>query len=146
MEDLSCCNAHSCLATVPQTLHSWLSEELTGRSSTAALLSTESNQEERCKQVDPRSSSKNTTRQARNAMPARCITTNPQDCENFSVASLTHLCHIRSSCFAVTSKSVCALQFDHSPDEACSATRCKLPSYSKGLLLCLTEPLSQFCC
>uniref|UniRef100_A0A8D3CEA2 Cytoplasmic linker associated protein 1a n=1 Tax=Scophthalmus maximus TaxID=52904 RepID=A0A8D3CEA2_SCOMX len=36
---------------VRKTLHSWLSEELTGRSSTAALLSTESNQEERCKQA-----------------------------------------------------------------------------------------------
>lgn len=40
-------------AAVPQTLHNWVSEELIGRSSTAALLSTEGNQEERCKQVEP---------------------------------------------------------------------------------------------
>ncbi|CAB1447108.1 unnamed protein product [Pleuronectes platessa] len=36
---------------VRKTLHSWVSEELAGRSSTAALLSTEGNQEERCKQA-----------------------------------------------------------------------------------------------
>ncbi|GLD67029.1 CLIP-associating protein 1 isoform X11 [Lates japonicus] len=36
---------------VRKTLHNWVSEELTGRSSTAALLSTEGNQEERCKQA-----------------------------------------------------------------------------------------------
>ncbi|MEQ2186076.1 hypothetical protein GOODEAATRI_024895, partial [Goodea atripinnis] len=36
---------------VPQTLHSWVSEELAGWSSSAALLSTEGNLEERCKQV-----------------------------------------------------------------------------------------------
>ncbi|XP_047457769.1 CLIP-associating protein 1a isoform X17 [Mugil cephalus] len=36
---------------VRKTLHNWVSEELAGRSSTAALLSTEGNQEERCKQA-----------------------------------------------------------------------------------------------
>ncbi|XP_044072554.1 CLIP-associating protein 1a isoform X5 [Siniperca chuatsi] len=36
---------------VRKTLHIWVSEELAGRSSTAALLSTEGNQEERCKQA-----------------------------------------------------------------------------------------------
>ncbi|MEQ2207757.1 hypothetical protein XENOCAPTIV_018068, partial [Xenoophorus captivus] len=36
---------------VPQTLHSWVSEELAGWSSSAALLSTEGNLEERCKQA-----------------------------------------------------------------------------------------------
>ncbi|XP_040003918.1 CLIP-associating protein 1a isoform X7 [Xiphias gladius] len=36
---------------VRKTLHNWVSEELTCRSSTAALLSTEGNQEERCKQA-----------------------------------------------------------------------------------------------
>ncbi|XP_023273362.1 CLIP-associating protein 1 isoform X4 [Seriola lalandi dorsalis] len=36
---------------VRKTLHNWVSEELIGRSSTAALLSTEGNQEERCKQA-----------------------------------------------------------------------------------------------
>lgn len=41
------------LAPPPQTLHSWLSEELAGRSSSAALLSAEGDQEERCKQVPP---------------------------------------------------------------------------------------------
>ncbi|KAG7215743.1 hypothetical protein INR49_021964 [Caranx melampygus] len=38
---------------VRKTLHNWVSEELIGRSSTAALLSTEGNQEERCKQGSP---------------------------------------------------------------------------------------------
>lgn len=42
-----------CLAPLPQTLHNWVSEELAGRSSSAALLSAEGNQEERCKQVPP---------------------------------------------------------------------------------------------
>ncbi|XP_037645116.1 CLIP-associating protein 1a isoform X13 [Sebastes umbrosus] len=36
---------------VRKTLHNWVSEELAGRSSTAALLSAEGNQEERCKQA-----------------------------------------------------------------------------------------------
>ncbi|CAK6973606.1 CLIP-associating protein 1 isoform X9 [Scomber scombrus] len=36
---------------VRKTLHNWVSDELAGRSSTAALLSTEGNQEERCKQA-----------------------------------------------------------------------------------------------
>ncbi|XP_070409048.1 CLIP-associating protein 1a isoform X4 [Nothobranchius furzeri] len=36
---------------VRKTLHNWVSEELAGRSSSAALLTTESNQEERCKQA-----------------------------------------------------------------------------------------------
>ncbi|XP_067372716.1 CLIP-associating protein 1a isoform X25 [Channa argus] len=36
---------------VRKTLQNWVSEELAGRSSTAALLSTEGNQEERCKQA-----------------------------------------------------------------------------------------------
>ncbi|XP_029385598.1 CLIP-associating protein 1a isoform X3 [Echeneis naucrates] len=36
---------------VRKTLHNWVSEELIGRSSTAALLSAEGNQEERCKQA-----------------------------------------------------------------------------------------------
>ncbi|XP_028248785.1 CLIP-associating protein 1a isoform X4 [Parambassis ranga] len=36
---------------VRKTFHNWVSEELAGRSSTAALLSTEGNQEERCKQA-----------------------------------------------------------------------------------------------
>ncbi|XP_075335035.1 CLIP-associating protein 1a isoform X2 [Odontesthes bonariensis] len=36
---------------VRKTLHNWVSEELAGRSGTAASLSTEGNQEERCKQA-----------------------------------------------------------------------------------------------
>ncbi|XP_074514617.1 CLIP-associating protein 1a isoform X7 [Sebastes fasciatus] len=36
---------------VRKTLHNWVSDELAGRSSTAALLSAEGNQEERCKQA-----------------------------------------------------------------------------------------------
>nr|XP_020462244.1 CLIP-associating protein 1 isoform X7 [Monopterus albus] len=36
---------------VRKTLHNWVSEELAGRSSTAALLTAEGNQEERCKQA-----------------------------------------------------------------------------------------------
>ncbi|XP_061580019.1 CLIP-associating protein 1a isoform X16 [Cololabis saira] len=36
---------------VRKTLHNWQSEELAGRSSAAAILSTEGNQEERCKQA-----------------------------------------------------------------------------------------------
>ncbi|XP_034549548.1 CLIP-associating protein 1a isoform X2 [Notolabrus celidotus] len=36
---------------VRKTLHNWVSEELAGRSSSAALLSTEGNQEDRCKQA-----------------------------------------------------------------------------------------------
>lgn len=42
---LPCCN-------VPQNLQSWVSEELAAWSSSAALLTTEGNQEERCKQVE----------------------------------------------------------------------------------------------
>lgn len=80
-----------CLAPLPQTLHNWVSEELAGRSSSAALLSAEGNQEERCKQVPPVP-----TRFYWHAplLPARRLTDNLQ-----AVKALPHqhLCFSRSA-------------------------------------------------
>lgn len=74
------------LAPLPQTLHNWVSEELAGRSSTAALLSAEGTQEERCKQV-PHAP----------LLPAQRLTNNLQA---VNALSHQHLCFIWS---AVTS-------------------------------------------
>lgn len=95
-ELVSCCNAHS---AVLQTLHNWVSEELAGRSSTAALLSTEGNQEERCKQVEPTPVAYHNTTSTQ--CPA-CSVPNHQPSRLWkqSLASLTH--HLCSDCFAVT--------------------------------------------
>lgn len=96
---VSCCNARSAPATVPQTFHNWVSEELIGRSSTAALLSTEGNQEERCKQVEPApAANHNTTSTHCPVLPAPVPNHQPSGLWK----PLTHLYHLCSSCSAIT--------------------------------------------
>lgn len=114
------CNAPSALPLLPQTLHNWVSEELAGRSSTAALLqSTEGNQEERCKQVEPSSAANYITTSTQcPACPVPNQPPNLQDCEKEKSQlrhPVTH--HLHSSCSAEQIKSVCAWQSDHSPNK-----------------------------
>lgn len=115
---------------MPQTLHNWVSEELAGRSSTAALLSAEGNQEERCKQVEPRSDSQSQHDTMSTHCPA-CPVPNQhlRDRENSSVASLTHLLPFALFCCNnLKNQSVPCKSTTHPLDEACCATRKDLGS------------------
>lgn len=74
-------------AVVHQTLQSWVCEELAGRSGTAALLSTEFNLEERCKQVEPVDQSQN---EKHAKTPPAPVSSNPSPSpQQRGVASLT---------------------------------------------------------
>lgn len=112
-------------ATVPQTLHSWVSEELAGRSSAAASLPVEGNQEERCKQVEPPPTANHNSARS-TPRPARRLT-NASDSKGSGGASVTHASRLRCCCVGRS-----ALHNDHSaPDKALYPRREMLVSLSK---------------
>lgn len=83
---------------MPQTLHNWVVEELSGRSGTAALLSQQAGEgqlEERCKQVVPHQPI-TVHRQARTACRAVPTPSYLKECEMISSVALPFLPHLHA--------------------------------------------------